>query len=263
VPYRVDLSHAPADALDRLIDLGALDVDTRDHHVIALLPDDVTIERVSATLGRNDVRATPARGRDGNSVWILHPRPVRVGRLHLFPATWPSPTDGLRLTDDAAFGTGLHATTALCLERLEAELTGAPAASVLDVGTGSGVLALAALWHGVPEAMAVDIDADALRVAADNALLNGLTSRLRLVQGGPEVVPGAWPLVVANILAAPLIDMAPALAQKISHNGRLVLSGIRASLAGDVSAAYKRPGLRLVDTHTREGWTALTFQAPW
>ena len=263
MPYRVDLDHAPADAIDRLIDFGALDVEATDHHIAALLPDDVDVEQVQAALGRDDVRVTPARGRDGNSVWILHPRPVRIGHLHLFPASWPESTGGLRLTDDAAFGTGLHPTTALCLERLEEELATAPVASVLDVGTGSGVLALAALLAGVPEAVAIDIDADALRVAADNAHLNGLASRLRLVHGGPDVVSGVWPLVVANILTAPLIDMAPALAQKLGHNGRLILSGIRASLAAEVEFAYKRPGLRPIEKHTREGWTALTFQASW
>jgi ribosomal protein L11 methyltransferase len=263
VPYRVDLDHATADALDRLIDLGALDVEAIDHHIAALLPDDVVVERVKATLGRDDLRVTPARGRDGDSVWILQPRPVRIGRLQLIPADWPVPADGIRMIDDNAFGTGLHATTALCLEAMHEELAASRPASVLDVGTGSGVLALAALFAGVPEAAAIDIDAGALRVAADNARLNGLASRLQLERGGPAVVSGAWPLVVANILAAPLIDMAPTLAQRVGHNGRLILSGIRASLAREVESAYKRPGMRPVDARTRDGWTALTFQASW
>jgi ribosomal protein L11 methyltransferase len=263
VPYRIDIAHAQADVLDQLIDVGALDVATSDHHVSALMPDAVDVDRVKAVLGRDDLRVSPARGRDGDSVWILQPRPVQVGRLQLFPAGWPSSTLGIRLVDDEAFGTGLHPTTALCLEAMDEQLAISTPAGVLDVGTGSGVLALAALFAGVPEATAIDIDADALRVAHGNARANGLEARLRLAHGGPDVVNGMWPLVVANILAAPLIEMAPVLAQRVGHGGRLILSGVHASLMPDVERAYRRPGMRPVSARTRDGWSALTFDASW
>jgi ribosomal protein L11 methyltransferase len=263
VPYRIDIAHAQANVLDQLIDVGALDVATHDDQVSALMPDAVDVDRVKAVLGRDDVFVSPARGRDGDSVWILQPRPVRVGRLQFFPAGWPSSTVGIRMVDDEAFGTGLHPTTALCLEAMDEHLALSRPATVLDVGTGSGVLALAALFAGVPEATAIDIDADALRVAAGNARANELESRLRLAHGGPGVVTGMWPLVVANILAAPLIEMAPALAQRVGHGGRLILSGIHASLVADVERAYRRPGMRPVGVRTRDGWSALTFDASW
>ena len=151
----------------------------------------------------------------------------------------------------------------LCLEALGEELDAWRPASVLDVGTGSGVLALAALASGVPRALAVDIDANAVRVAAENARLNGMASRLALVHGGPEALAGRWPLVLANVLAAPLINMAPTLARRVAGHGRLVLSGIRSSLASDVERAYRDVGMRLVRAETRDGWSALTLYAPW
>jgi ribosomal protein L11 methyltransferase len=134
---------------------------------------------------------------------------------------------------------------------------------VLDVGVGSGVLALRALRLGVPRALGLDLDAAAVRAAADNARLNGLHDRLQLVRGGPEAVTGAWPLVLANVLAAPLITMAPTLIRRVGHHGHLVLSGIPASVEPDVERAYSRLGMRLVRVRSRSGWVAIELQATW
>jgi ribosomal protein L11 methyltransferase len=135
--------------------------------------------------------------------------------------------------------------------------------AVLDVGTGSGVLALAALLMGVPRAMAIDIDDEALRAAAENARLNGLDERLQLAHGGPDTVAGTWPLVLANVLAAPLIEMAPALVRRVGHRGQLVLSGIASSVEEDVDRAYGRLGMRRVSAASRAGWVALVLQPSW
>jgi len=171
--------------------------------------------------------------------------------------------DAIRLVDASAFGTGLHPTTALCLEALDEEVELLRPDVVLDVGTGSGVLALGALMLGVRRAVAIDIDDEALRVARENARLNGLLMRLELRRGGPETVTGTWPLVVANILAAPLIEMAPALVRRVAHHGRLVLSGIPASVEHDVNQAYCHLGMRRVDVKRRAGWVAVVLQASW
>jgi ribosomal protein L11 methyltransferase len=167
------------------------------------------------------------------------------------------------LVDSAAFGTGLHATTALCIEAIEEAIQAGPPNAVLDVGTGSGVLALGALRMGVPRAVGIDVDDAALRVAAENARINGLGDRLQLMRGGPEVVPGTWPLVLANILAAPLIEMAPALVRRVGRHGRLVLSGIPASVEPDVDEAFCRLGMRRMHVRSRAGWRALVLQASW
>ncbi|HUG93251.1 MAG TPA: 50S ribosomal protein L11 methyltransferase, partial [Planctomycetaceae bacterium] len=167
------------------------------------------------------------------------------------------------LIDASAFGTGLHPTTALCLEALEEAMRAGPPDSVLDVGTGSGVLALAALLLGVPRALGIDLDEDALRVAAENARINGVGDRLRLTRGGPDTVTGTWPLVLANVLAGPLIEMAPALVRRVGHHGQLLLSGIPASVEPDVDRAYRRLGMRRLRVKPRAGWIALVLQASW
>ncbi|NOT43581.1 MAG: methyltransferase domain-containing protein, partial [Acidobacteria bacterium] len=216
MPYRLDIAQPPDDALDRLVDLGALDVEHVPGGLAAILPDQTGPERVSEALGGAVVTATPAVGRDEQSVWVLTPRAVDVGGLVVAPAGALAPVGALQLLEADAFGTGLHPTTRLCLELLVRELAGEAQASegagvVLDVGTGSGILALAALRLGVPRAIGLDLDARALAAADANARLNGLRDRLWLVRGDIEAVRGRWPLVLANVLAAPLIEMAPAL----------------------------------------------------
>jgi ribosomal protein L11 methyltransferase len=181
----------------------------------------------------------------------------------LLPADAAPEPGALRLIDAGAFGTGLHPTTALCLEALQDAVDGVSPERVLDVGTGSGVLALAALVLGVQRATGIDVDGGALRVAADNARLNALDARLELAQGGPEGLSGVWPLVVANVLAAPLIEMAPALAPRVGHHGLLVLSGIPMAVGPDVDRAYRRLGMAQRRTVGRDGWVALVLQASW
>ena len=115
---------------------------------------------------------------------------------------------------------------------------------------------------GVPQAVGLDIDANALKVAADNALLNDVTDRLQLVLGGPDAVEGNW-LVIANVLAAPLIEMAPVLVQRIAPRGQLILSGISWSLEPEVRRDYRHIGIQHFGSNTRAGWTVLTAQASW
>jgi ribosomal protein L11 methyltransferase len=116
---------------------------------------------------------------------------------------------------------------------------------------------------GVPQAVGLDIDADALKIAAEHAHLNDVADRLRLVLGGPNAVDGTWPLVVANVLAAPLIEMAPTLVRRIGCRGQLILSGIPQSLESEVRQAYERLGMRHVRSETLAGWTVLLAQASW
>jgi ribosomal protein L11 methyltransferase len=264
VPYRVDISDPPADAFERLIDIGALDIEaTAEDRLAALMPDSVSPEQVARTLGVDDVSISPATARDEGSVWILRPRPVQIGRLRIVPAGGDPNLAAIQLIDSAAFGTGLHPTTALCLEALQDIVEIARPDAVLDVGTGSGILALAALRLGVPRALGIDLDEDALRAAEENARINRMDDRLALACGGPETVDGAFPLVLANVLAAPLVEMAPALVRRLAHHGELVLSGIPESAEPDVDRAYRRLGLDRVRVLARAGWVALVLRASW
>lgn len=264
MPYRVDLRRAGDDAFDRLVELGALDAEVaQDGRIAALMPDSVPADEVAHALGVDDVSVSPAVGRDDDSVWVLSRRPIHVGRLRIVPAHMDAEPGGLRLADSAAFGSGLHPTTVLCLEAIEDAVTSAAPSVMLDVGIGSGVLALAALTFGVPRAFGIDIDVEALRVAAENARLNGLDRRLRLARGGPEAVTGTWPLVVANVLTAPLIEMASVLVRRVGHRGQLVLSGIHSAMERDVDDAYRHLGMRRIRVMSRAGWTAIVMQASW
>jgi len=195
--------------------------------------------------------------RDWGRAWMERWKPRRFGRRLWICPTWETPLEpeaiNLRLDPGSAFGTGSHATTALCLEWLEAQvLTGR---SLVDYGCGSGVLAIAALLLGAQRAWACDADPQALRATAENALRNGVESRLWI--GPPrEVPPVGADVLVANIFSHTLVALAPILVGLQRDGGRLALSGILEDQEPEVRAAYEpayalRPGVR------REGWVLL------
>lgn len=160
----------------------------------------------------------------------------------------------IRLHMGHAFGTGEHPTTALCLEWLEAHVRNG--ATILDYGCGSGVLAIAALALGASRAFAVDNDPQTLDATQANAALNSVAERLFV--GLPEDLP---PIVVdilaANILAGPLIDLAPQFANHLRAGGSLVLSGILEAQVPQVAAAYE-PFFEAFEHVVRGGWARLT-----
>ncbi len=143
----------------------------------------------------------------------------------------------LVLEPGRAFGTGLHETTRLVAEAI-AMLSKHNAPSVLDVGTGSGILALVALVLGAKEVTAIDVDADAIEVAKGNAARNGMSDRTSFSTTSIARVRGEFGLVLANIEADVLIAMKDALRKRVAPGGRLVLSGILASREKDVRAAF-------------------------
>jgi ribosomal protein L11 methyltransferase len=264
VPYRIDLPVLPAGAAERLIELGALDIEQHRGGLAALMPDAVSMDALRRILGTDEVKVSLAVGRDDDSVWTLGPRTVRIGRFLIAPAgTAAHAQDAVLLADGAAFGTGLHPTTALCLSIVDSVIGDLPPLSVLDVGTGSGILSLAALRGGVSRAVGIDLDGHALRVAAENARINHAADRFLLVRGTADAIGGAWPLVVANIRSAELIEMAPSLVRRVGSDGRLVLSGIARAVTADVERAYGRLGLSRIMLVERGGWTALVFRPSW
>lgn len=193
--------------------------------------------------------------RDWVRAWMDSYQPMRFGhRLWVCPhhATVDQ-MDAvvLRLDPGLAFGTGTHATTALCLEWLD---THPPkAATVLDYGCGSGVLALAAARLGAESVQAVDTDSQALLATQANAAHNDLGSQIR-VSGVADAADAD--LVLANILAGPLMELAPTLSGLVRPGGRLILSGILAHQADAVQAAYA-PEIRFDAGAARDGWVRL------
>jgi len=177
-------------------------------------------------------------------------------RLWLAPAnddTGPVGRIHVRLNMGLAFGTGAHPTTALCLEWLDAHL--ASGATVLDYGCGSGVLAIAALALGASRAWAIDNDPQALSATSANAALNGVSGRVFV--GAPESLPTVTvDVLIANILAAPLIELAPMLTRHLKPGGTLVLSGVLDHQAPQVVAAFA-PQFSAFEVNTIQGWARL------
>ncbi len=184
--------------------------------------------------------------------------PMRIGaKLWLLSADDADPADGLqalRLHRGLAFGTGEHPTTALCLDWIAASLD--PGTVVLDYGCGSGVLALAALRLGAARAFAIDNDPQALTAAAANAALNGLEDRIWI--GPPEQLPAVRiDVVLANILARPLMELAPLFHDRLVSGGRAILSGVLAAQRVDVEHAYTRRGFVIDGCDALDGWARI------
>lgn len=166
-----------------------------------------------------------------------------------------------------AFGTGHHGTTAGCLEIIEKVMRARQPRRILDLGTGSGVLAIAARKLAPARVLATDIDPVATRVARENVRLNGITSGITLetATGFHSTAfrrHGPFDLIIANILARPLMRMAPQLAAHLAPGGQVVLSGILANQRWKVIAAYNGAGLRHVRTIWRNGWVTIHLDRP-
>jgi len=195
--------------------------------------------------------------------------PIREGRVWVRGShvTDPCPAASIELIVDAAraFGSGSHATTALCLRALQDEIKRRRPHRVLDLGCGSGILAMA-VAKLVPTArtVAVDLDPDSVTTAAENCRLNGTATLIRTgVSRGwqSRLVQGSAPydLVLANILAKPLCTMAPDLGGGLARGGRAILSGLMNHQEAQVIAAHRAQGLRLVRRYRRDGWSALVL----
>ncbi|MBT7376211.1 MAG: 50S ribosomal protein L11 methyltransferase [Porticoccaceae bacterium] len=251
---------------DALLDAGALSVtlqDAADQPILepgvgetplwdnciikALFPSTVDTDQISAQL---DICLTPSSGwrwelledKDWSQEWKKYFNPVKCGeRLWICPSWTKAPDpQGINLSLDPglAFGTGSHPTTHLCLRWLDAQdLQGK---TVVDYGCGSGILGIAALLLGAKKVIAVDNDPQALLATRDNAQRNQIDGE-QILTCLPEAIPANTiaEVMVANILAAPLIQLAPSITELTAANGLLCLSGLLESQIVDVSAPYR------------------------
>lgn len=200
--------------------------------------------------------------REWSRVWEDHFHPLQMGsRLWICPS-WTSPPDpgaiNILLDPGLAFGTGTHPTTAMCLRALDTGIE--PGARVVDYGCGSGILGIAAARLGAATVLGVDNDPQAMTASRDNANRNRvLEAVFTAVLPDAEVIPswaGSANWVVANILAGPLIDLAPALTALLAPQGRLLLAGLLANQAKAVIEAYA-PAVDLAIADQQEEWVLL------
>jgi ribosomal protein L11 methyltransferase len=267
--------------------LGAVVDPSRPAIVRAYLPglDPAAVERAiaeaSVALGHlqafglrpiGELRTRLVHEEDWAEAWKRHFPVLRIGRRIVIRPTWRrrhrSGSDDVVLSLDPgmAFGTGLHPTTRLCLAALETladegVLARGRArdgrARVIDVGCGSGILAIAAGKLGAGELVGVDTDPIAVESTRLNARRNGLARRLPVARGSVPSGRGPFDLVLANLIASLLVQLAPALCEETAPGGRILASGIFRDREGDVREAFGGAGLQLGRRWAEEDWVAL------
>lgn len=200
--------------------------------------------------------------RDWSVEWRNQIKSVTVGRLWVGPP-WEKPNAPqdkvcLFIEPKMAFGTGDHPTTSLCLEAVDTFMAAHPAATVLDVGTGTGVLAFAARKLGATRCVGLDNDTTSVELAKECAQENGIDG-VELSTKTLHGIEGKFDLVLANILANTLIELAPLIAPKVKQH--LVLAGVLVPQAEEVSAAFVKAGLKAAGTRSIGEWIRLEFDA--
>jgi ribosomal protein L11 methyltransferase len=229
------------------------------------------LSALGRTLGRAGMLAPGGRPRRAQRVidpgWATLSRsafkPFRVGRRFLIVPAWKRASEPGRasivIDPGQAFGTGRHPTTAGALRAIERLCAERPFQTALDVGTGSGILALAMARLGVADVLGIDVDAIALENAQTNLGLNRLDNRVRFSPAPVGRLRGRFDLIVANILSSVLVALAPRLKRLLARNGRLVIGGILKREVDEVAAPYA-PEFRLVETRLQRGWATMVFK---
>jgi ribosomal protein L11 methyltransferase len=238
----------------------------------ALFTSDVDLSSIRAVLPRtllaenSKSELSRLEDREWTRVWMDDFAPIQMGpRLWVCPS-WAEPPDealvNVMLDPGLAFGTGTHATTAMCLGALDAAMSGGE--SVVDFGCGSGILAIAALKLGASKALGVDNDPQALAASRDNAARNKISADQFDAVMPEDGRLSAWSnvanVVVANILAGPLLSLAQELIQLMAPGGRLLLTGVLEEQAAKLIEHYAHVGLEVTDR--RDGWVLLSGVKP-
>ena len=238
----------------------------------ALFAGDADLSSIKAVLPRtllaenSKSEVSRLEDREWTRLWMDDFAPIQMGpRLWVCPS-WAVPPDealvNVMLDPGLAFGTGTHATTAMCLGALDAAVSGGE--SVVDYGCGSGILAIAALKLGASKALGVDNDPQALAASRDNAARNQIsTDQFDVVMPEDDMLlawSNAASVVVANILAGPLLSLAHDLIELTAPGGRLLLTGVLEEQAAKLIEHYEDVGLDVIDR--REGWVLLSGVKP-
>ncbi len=224
---------------------------------LALLLGDAGIEYSTDTADVSDS--------DWADNWKKYFKPFEVGkRLAICPSWEKYAGDGSRrvlsIDPGAAFGSGTHETTRLCLETLEKHIS--PGKTVLDIGCGSGILSIASLIFGAEKAVGVDIDAGAVRTARENGSINGFNEpQFTVAQGDlAEAIEGKFDVVAANIIADVIIRLLPDLREYMAQDGVAVLSGIISERSAEVERHITENGFYIAEKSDKNGWACITIR---
>lgn len=215
--------------------------------------------------GLSVARLSQVKDEDWAENWKRFYHPLKVGPKLVICPSWEeySPAPGeqvITLDPGSAFGTGYHWSTRLCMEFLEElEQKGKLAEPMLDLGTGSGILAISAARLGQKQILAIDNDPVAVKVAQENVAINGLDFPVKLGDAPP---PLGYALITANLIAALLVELSPALEGALTSGGHLICGGIIDSRRDEVVQALQGVGLVLVAEKAREEWVSLWLTRP-
>lgn len=223
------------------------------------------LQSVASDLAGCQVYGRPVPNDDYLTRWQEFFQPLCVGERLVIRPPWetapvPAHLTCLTLNPGPAFGTGTHPSTRLCLLMLIHYAERSQGQTLLDVGCGSGILSLAALQLGWQQAIGVDVDAQALPVAIENAALNGLQDRARFLHGSWQQAPGPFPSIVANIYLGPLVEMLPSFPALLAPGGTLFISGIIVAQEATMCLAAAQAGFTVQQRLEDEGWVALALQ---
>lgn len=276
-PYvHVDVSQLELEEVSYLLwELGAQGVEERDAStllgpeaqgevtLVASFADEAGARDAAAELAPRPARVMHVVGDDWREAYKQYFKPSRLGRRLVIRPSWEpfeASAEDVVLTVDPglAFGTGTHESTRLLLTQLDGLVQGGE--RVLDVGCGTGILAIAALRLGAEQALCVDIEQDAIQVTRENAALNQVAERVEAATTDIADVPGQFPLVLANIQADVLIPMHDALVARVAPGGRLLLSGILVPQGEAVREAYS--DLECEQMPTEGEWVAIGLRRP-
>ena len=222
-----------------------------------------SLRKALLALGVDDVIDEPFVEVDWENEWKKFFKPRRVGSHFVVRPTWES-FDALSgdkvivLDPGQAFGTGDHPTTRMCLEYLEMQV--APGNSVLDLGCGSGILAVGAKMVGAGETLAIDIDPIAVEVAKENITRNNVEIKTAVGDVLELQLESRWDIVVSNIISATLINLAPDAAYALRPGGKWIVSGIITQNWSDVKKAAEKSGFTYIEHREEDGWNAGVFE---
>ena len=215
--------------------------------------------------GRLELEMKDVDEEDWSNAWKKYYHPVQVGEHLVVCPSWEAydrkPDEVvLTLNPGMAFGTGTHDTTRLCMELLEKYIT--PQDTVLDVGCGSGILAITAALLGANKIIDCDIDEVAVKVAGENAALNGVQDRIAFHQGDlTSQVEGSFQIICANIVADVIIRLSEDAGRYLAKDGIFITSGIIDTREQDVLNALEQNGFQVIERRTSGGWVALACKA--
>lgn len=222
--------------------------------LLTLLQDRLTAAEIPFTTSLAGVNQE-----DWENSWKAYYHAIEIGsRLAVVPSweKYDTSRTVIKLDPGMAFGTGTHETTSLCLQVLDEIITGGE--RMLDIGTGSGILAIAALKLGAKEAEGVDIDPMCVRTAGENAQLNGVDSSFKVLIGDlSQKASGKYNVICANIVANAILALSPAVVPLLAENGVFIASGIIDTRRDEVVAGLEKAGLKIIQIYEKNGWVAI------